>query len=92
MLPTLSMIAHLVYITRMVYPDEGSNLTSVANYTQGVKDSFDLEEVQKLTAASGSKWRFAPSEAQMPDRLSESRVRMLKSTLGHPFSGGDLNL
>ena len=41
-------------IPKTVYSDKGSNLTSAANYTQGVKDSFEFEKVQKLTAASGS--------------------------------------
>ena len=74
-----------------MYSDKGSNLTSAANYTQYVKDSFEFEEVQKLTAASGTKWKFAPSGAQWRDGLSESRVKMLKSTLTHLFSGGDLS-
>ena len=78
-------------IPKTVYSDKGSNLTSAANYTQGVKDSFEFEEVQKLTAASGTKWKFAPSGAQWRDGLSESRVKMLKSTLKHLFSGGNLS-
>ena len=66
-----------------------SNLTSSANYTEGATDILELEKIRRFTARTGTKWRFAPSGAQWRDGLSESRVKMLKATLEHFFSGGD---
>ena len=52
-------------------------------------DILELEKIRRFTARTGTKWRFAPSGAQWRDGLSESRVKMLKATLEHLFSGGD---
>ena len=75
-----------------VYSDRGSNLKKAATFVEEEDpEKWGWDEISKSSAKKGTVWRFTPPGCQFRDGLAESRVKMMKKSLVHLHSGGELN-
>ena len=54
-------------------------------------EKWGWDEISKSSAKKGTVWRFIPPGCQYRDGLAESRVKMMKKSLVHLHSRGELN-
>ena len=75
-----------------VYSDRGSNLKKAATFLEDEDpEKWGWDEISKSSAKKGIVWRFTPPGCQFRDGLAESRVKMMKKSMVHLHSGGELN-
>ena len=74
-----------------VVSDRGSQLTAAAHYISWPASQdpsgWDWDMVSSRSARAGKSWEFFPAGCQFRNGLAESRVKILKATLGHTLVG-----
>ena len=78
---------------KQVVSDKGSQLTSAAITVTASQDpmNWNWKEVEASSNRMGTEWSFVPAGCQYRNGLAESRVKILKSTLSHTFTGSNLS-
>jgi hypothetical protein len=75
-----------------IYSDLGSQLVRAAKESNSLPPSDeDWSKIIEQGAQEGTRWSFAPAQAQHRDGLSESRVKAIKHSLDHLRPGTALN-